>query len=168
MRHHVLSALAGLAILAGLADSAEAQFLTGLRVGAGLSLQFDDAGTGIGVTADVRGKLAPLGPGHLGWVVDFSMHSFDDFNTVGYIGGIAYNFPIGQFVTAYGQFALGVETCCANTGWPTFQPGGGVDIKVSRKIDGRIGLDFRSAQYNGEWFHTPRLWFGVTFVPGRQ
>lgn len=158
----------GIALVGWLATPVSAQNLTaGLRIGAGLSFQFDDGETGVGFTGDVRGNIMPLGPGHLGWVGDISFHNFDGFTTAGYLGGVSFNIPINDKFSAYGQFLLGLEHCCEFNAF-SLQPGGGVDFRLTNKMDARVGFDMRSSDYDGTWFHTPRLWFGVSFVPGRQ
>lgn len=163
----VKSTLLGLALTTLVATSAAAQTTSGgMRVGAGLSMQFDDGTTGIGVTADVRGDLMPMGAsGGLGWVGDFSLHKFDGFTTVGLLGGIGFSGSGGERVSFYGQFLVGLEHCCETNAF-AIQPGGGVNINLTPAIDLRVGFDYRSARYNGTWFGTPRLWFGISKVLG--
>jgi hypothetical protein len=163
----------GLALAAMCAAPALAQTTTGgMRLGAGLSLQFDEidgeGATGVGVTVDVRGDLRPVGTNaNLGWVGDFSLHNFGDFDftTVGFHGGVAINVQANEKVSFYGQFLLGIEHCCETNAF-SIQPGGGVNFNVTPGMDVRVGFDYRNAKYHGVWFGTPRLWFGISRVFG--
>ncbi len=167
----VKSTLLGLAVTTLFATPAVAQTTSGgMRIGAGLSMQFDDTAdsTGIGFTADVRRDFRPMGPSaNLGWVADFSLHSFgdDDFTTVGFLGGIAVNVPANDTVSFYGQFLLGIEHCCETNAF-AIQPGAGINFQLTPTLGIRGAFDYRRAKYNEVWFGTPRIWFGITALLG--
>jgi hypothetical protein len=172
----VKTTLSGLALTTVMATSAMAQDPSstsgGIRIGGGLSIQFDGGFSGprgIGVTGDVRGNLKTVGAkGSIGWVGDVSFHTFSDpdFTTVGILGGVAYNLQPLDGLSLYAQFLLGVERCCDGTNALAVQPGGGLNIRMTSGVDLRVGIDFRWAKYLQGWFPTPRLWFGASFRLG--
>jgi opacity protein-like surface antigen len=138
-------------------------------LGVGVSFLYDnDDDTATGFWVDLVKNFKTTDTIGLGAVGDFAFHRFEgDVNITSYMGGFRVTGLGSARVRPFGQFLVGVESCCDSTEF-AWQPGGGVDIVLTDKVNFRAQYDFRVVRFEGENFDESRFSFGVSFPLGRQ
>ena len=103
------------------------------EVAIGVTTLTENYGTGVGVEGDVMFPLSTSRSMTLGGVVDGSFNKFSGFYEASVLGGVRIIANARGSIRPFGQFLAGIEHCniCASND-PSFEPGGGVDLKLSR------------------------------------
>jgi opacity protein-like surface antigen len=182
MRRTVSTAFIGLALVFMPAAPAAAQGVTirGL-LGAGLSfLHISDCSgecTGTGFVVDFAQTITALNKVAIGGVGDFGFNHFDGANTFSVSGGVRFTGTANARVQPFGQVLLGLfhlsVSDCTGTGTEcssndfTLAPGGGVDIRLTDKVNVRAQVDFFIVMAEGETENAQRFWFGISIPLGR-
>jgi hypothetical protein len=106
-----------------------------------LSTLRSDGLTAVGLAIDLAHGFRVAEVVAIGPVADVGIHRSDDLIVSSWMGG--GRLTIGRpAVRAFGQFLVGFERCCgvSDLAW---QPGGGLDVRVTDRLNLRGQLDVR-------------------------
>jgi hypothetical protein len=98
--------------------------------------------TAPGVAVDASVLVARRPAIALGVVGDFGLHRFNDLRITSMGAGARVTGRAGRDVQPFGQMLLGLERCCGSRD-VFWQPGGGVDVRLTDRINVRGQLDVR-------------------------
>jgi hypothetical protein len=172
----VTTSLIGLALVLALAAPAAAQGAAASSdrplLGLGVSFLTDGDETGTGFAVDIAKAFRAMDKMKISGVGDFGFHSFDGFKTITFMGGARVTATGIDKVAPFGQFLIGatrfsVSDCdgCNETDL-TFAPGGGVDIRLTDKINFRGQIDFLIIKFEGDTDNATRFTFGISMLLG--
>jgi hypothetical protein len=120
--------------------------------------------TATGIAIDLAYNFPSSGQVEFGAVADIGFNSFNQCTEKSFgVGGRA-TFTAGAKAKPFGQFVIGHDGGC--TGVTMLQPGFGLDVVISPKLNLRGQIDFRSLRYDSSYTE-PRFWFGVSMNLGQ-
>ncbi|HVT49458.1 MAG TPA: hypothetical protein VHD57_16840 [Vicinamibacterales bacterium] len=162
----VKSVICGTALLLATALPAAAQG----TLGVGVSFLHDTDVTAPGFAVDYSRDFQSTSKGSLGWVADFGLNHFGDFDdtVTTYQGGLRYNVKAGAKATVFGQVVLGAahDSLGSDTNF-VVSPGVGVNVPFNDKAAFRAQVDFPIVKFDGGSNTSTRFWFGVALGLGK-
>jgi hypothetical protein len=112
---------------------------------------------------DAAKQLKP----NLSLVAEFAANHFSGFEEtytqVG--GGIRFGRSLPR-VRPFGQVVVGIQRDFGATGF-NVQPGGGVNVRLARRADAKVQVDFPIVRWEGKTYEQFRLNVGVGMPLGR-
>jgi hypothetical protein len=156
-------------LLVAVAVPAAAQSPVGrASVGVGASFLRSEGLTASGVTVDGAKSFALGAHVGIGPAGDFSFHRFEDFTITSLMGGGRLTLG-NNAAQIFGQALFGYERCCGVKDF-AWQPGVGLDIRLTSMLNLRGQLDFRIVRAKGQGGPVDsrelRGWFGVSLPFG--
>lgn len=136
------------------------------EVAVGITTLTENYGTGVGAEGDFLFPLSTSPTMTFGGVVDGSFNKFSGFYEATVLGGVRIISNGHGSVRPFGQFLVGVEHCniCAATD-PSFEPGGGVDLKLSRSnVSIRAEVGYRITPSDIRTYKEFHFFGGVAFA----
>lgn len=169
--HHerLLVLILSLALLLVPAAPAAAQNPVGrASIAVGASFLRSEGQTASGVTLDGAKSFAIAEHAGIGPVGDFSFHRYGDFTITSFMGGGRLTLG-NRAAQIFGQVLAGYERCCGVKDF-AWQPGVGLDIRITNLLSLRGQVDFRIVRAKGQGGPVDsrelRGWFGVSLPFG--
>lgn len=165
-------------LLCGLAaGTAQAQAAEGGSVGLSYSflrLLDDDGGEGVNMPAGWLVSFAqPIARSPVSFVGEaagnYKSESGETLQLYTFQGGVRVSAPSRQGVTPFAQFLAGMMTlhCCSESeAYFAIEPGGGVDIALTRRVSLRLAASFPTAFSDGDASRTFRFQTGIAIPLG--
>lgn len=140
-----------------------------------MSFLTDGEETGTGFSVDISKALVSSRRMSIGGIGDFGWHHFDGYTSMSFMGGArvaatgnARFVPFGQFMIGPVRFSTsfcsGEE--CSETDL-AFAPGGGVDARITDRMNLRAQIDFFIIRFGDETEHATRFTCGVSMPIGK-
>jgi hypothetical protein len=133
---------------------------------------FEGYTAGFGLLFEGGFRICTLGSWNCQAVVEYAFHNFGDadvtYNQLG--GGIRFYRLFTPRVRGFGQFVLAWQ----NDGYEesnsavVYQPGGGINIGLTRMLDAQVQVDLPFADYDGGVFNQFRIGFGIGIPLGNR
>ncbi len=168
-------AVAAIVVVCALAFAAPARAQNPVNrgvIGVGASFLKSDDATAFGFAVDGAKNFAVGEHVGLGPVGDFAFHRYEDFTITSYMGGGRLTLG-NREAQVFGQFLVGYEHCCGLNDF-AWQPGVGLDIRITDLLNLRGQLDFRTVRVDDPEdpagtvsFRETRFTFGVSLPFGR-
>jgi hypothetical protein len=144
-------------------------------LGGGLSFLTDGEETGTGFAVDISKALFSSGRMSVAGVGDFGWHHFDGFTSLSFMGGTRVTVSGSARFAPFGQFLIGpvrfnTSFCdgedCSETDL-AFAPGGGIDIRITERMNLRAQIDFFLIRFGDETQSATRVTLGVSMPIGK-
>lgn len=122
-----------------------------------------------GLLMDFGHKLTTTGKVQTSVVGEFALNHFSRFSET-YMqaaAGVRFGAMATPKVRAYGQVMVGTQREFG-LGGTVIQPGGGVSVRTSKKMDARVQLDFPVVHWNNHTYKQFRFSAGVGLSLGRN
>lgn len=137
-------------------------------IAVGASFLRSEGQTASGVTLDGAKSFAIAEHAGIGPVGDFSFHRYGDFTITSFMGGGRLTLG-NREAQIFGQVLAGYERCCGVKDF-AWQPGVGLDIRITNLLSLRGQVDFRIVRAKGQGGPVDsrelRGWFGVSLPFG--
>ena len=96
----------------------------------------------------------------LSLVAELGLHNVDGYGYVQGAGGLRFGTMTGRKVRSFVQFVVGPQHEWDATGF-VWQPGAGINVRATSKIDLKIQADFPILQWEGDTYKQFRFSVGV-------
>jgi len=138
-------------------------------VGVGGSFLASEGHTAFGFMVDAAKNFAVGEHVGIGPAGDFGFHRYEDFTITSFLGGGRLTMG-NREAQIYGQFLIGYEHCCGFND-VAYQPGVGLDIRLTDLLNLRGQFDYRIVRIDGQDgkvdFRETRFSVGVSLPFGK-